>query len=226
VLVDADQVTPSVAVRLGLPLEPNLCTAVDAVAFGLGAVPGALFDLGDGWPVVLVGAPNRRAGEALAPADVVAVGEVLAERFAPVVFDVSAGVGPALGQVDVRAAVVGRAAAVIAVGTATPVGIVRLVEWMDDLRDAGAHASIHVVVNRAPSGRARRAELAGELQRDGRVAGLTFVPADPRVEDAAWTASIVDRGPFARAIETVRRAVADVGLGSERSAALGRRAGV
>jgi hypothetical protein len=226
VLVDADQVTPSVAVRLGLPLEPNLCTAVDAAAFGLGAVPGALFDLGDGWPVVLAGPPSRGAGEVLTASDVVAVGEVLAERFSPVVFDVSAGVGPAFDRTDVRAAIVARAAVVVAVGAANPVGVVRLVEWMDGVHGIGGDASIHVVVNRAPTGRARRAELAGELQRDPRVAGLTFAPLDPRVEDAAWTASIVDRGPFARAIESVHRAVAVESVEGDRSRGTERGAGV
>jgi MinD-like ATPase involved in chromosome partitioning or flagellar assembly len=205
VLVDADEVTPSVAARLGLPLEPNLCSAVDAVAYGLGAVPGALFDLGDGWPAVLVGAPSRRAASALRPADVVAVGAVLAERFAPVVFDISA--GPSTPDLGTAGAVASTADVVVAVGAATPVGVVRLLEWLRELAAIAPSARVHVAVNRAPSARTRRAELAAELQRAVPISGLTFLPADPRVEEAAWAAALVERGPFARAIEPLHEAV-------------------
>ena len=41
------------------------------------------------------------------------------------------------------------------------------------------------------------------------VAGLTFVPTDPKLEDAAWSASVVERGPFARAIDGLAALVAD-----------------
>ena len=205
VVVDADAVTPSVAVRLGLPLEPNLCTAVDAVAFGVGAVPGALFDLGPDWPVVLVGPPNRRAGAALAGRDVAAVGAVLARRYAPVVVDVST--GPGDGPDDPWTALVARAGVVVGVGIGDPVGVVRLSEWIDAAR-AITSAPVVVAVNRAPTSRRRRAEIAADLQGGGQVHALTFVPADPRVEDAAWSASLVDRGPFARAVDEIRSTVA------------------
>jgi MinD-like ATPase involved in chromosome partitioning or flagellar assembly len=198
VVVDADHVTPSIAARLGLPLEPNLCSAVDAVAFGLGAVPGALFDLGDRWPAVLVGAPSRRAADALTPADVRAVADVLGERYAPVVVDLAApatAYGPDLAPVLLE-----RAGAVVAVGAATPVGVVRLVEWIALVDRYVAGTPVHLVVNRASSVRSRRAELASELLASGRAASLTFIPHDPRVEDAVWDAGIPERGAFARAV--------------------------
>ena len=208
VLVDADEVTPSVAARLGLPLEPNLCSAVDVVSRGSGAVPGTLFDLGDEWPAVLVGAPSRRVAAMLRPDEVVAVGDALATRFAPVFVDVSAGARAVHGQPDVCAAVIRRAGVVVAVGVANPVGVIRLVQWVKSLT-VPPGARVHLVVNRAPSGRGRRAELAGELQRDLRVAGVTFVPTDPKLEDAAWSASVVERGPFARAIDELAEVIAN-----------------
>lgn len=214
VLMDADPVAPSVAVRLGLPLEPNVCSAVDAVVFGLGAVPGALFDLGEGWPVVLVGAPSRRTGAALAGRDLVAVADVLGERFAPVIVDVSAGSGSVDGRDDPWSALVARARLVVAVGAATPVAVVGLSGWIDDVRAVAPTAPVYVVVNRAPTARSRRAEIAAELQRDARLGGVTFLPSDPRVDDAAWAASLVERGPFVRAVEPVGRAVlADLSVG-------------
>ncbi|MFM8304589.1 MAG: hypothetical protein ACKOA9_09870 [Actinomycetota bacterium] len=205
VLVDADPVTPSVAPRLGLPLEPNLCTAVDAVGYGLGRVPGSLFDLGAGWPAVLVGVPSRRAGRALRGGDVAAVAEFLARRYTTVVLDVSAGesAGGAGGDDDVVAAVAARATAVVAVGAASPVGVIRLVDWVDDIRTGAPGVPVHFVLNRAPVVRPRRAELAGELADAVPAAGVTFVPSDPRVEDAAWAAALVGRGPFTRALATV-----------------------
>lgn len=202
VLVDADDVTPSIAARLGLPLEPNLCTAVDAVAYGLGAVPGALFDLGEGWPAVLVGAPNRRTAATLRAEDVLAVGDVLSARYSPVVFDVSAG-GVSAGGGEIGPAVVRRASAVVAVGAANPVGVLRLLDWLRDMAPVPHETPIHVLVNRAPERRARRAQVAGEIQREVPTAGLTFAPGDARVEDAAWSASVVARGPFARAVDSL-----------------------
>lgn len=207
VVVDADVETPSIAVRLGLPLEPNLCAAADAAAYGTGGVPGSVFDLGDDWPVVLVGAPNRHAGAALTGVDVVSVGEALAHRFGPVIFDVSAGVAHG-GADDLRSAIVTRSSVLVAVGAADPVGVVRLVEWLDGVSATAPAVTVQVVVNRAPTGRGRRAEIAGEVQRGGRVHGLAFVPFDPRVAEAAWSAALVDRGSFARAVDVVCAAVA------------------
>jgi biotin carboxylase len=97
---------------------------------------------------------------------------------------------------------------VVGVGSADPVGVVRLGEWLRAALDQTPRAAVHVVVNRAPAARARRAEIAQEIQRDGRVSGLTFAPSDARVGEAAWSASLVDRGPFARAMEKLRQAVA------------------
>src|SRR5437773_540845 len=42
-LIDADDVAPAVAQRLGLPIEPNLRTAIDGVEHGRGAVGASVF---------------------------------------------------------------------------------------------------------------------------------------------------------------------------------------
>lgn len=210
VVVDADDRMPAIAARLGLPVEPNLCTAVDAVVYGLGSVVGALFDLGEEWPAVLTGAPTRRAALALRGTEVAAVAAALGESYAPVVLDVGAGGAGADGRADVLAAAVGQASVLVAVSAPTPVGIVRLLEWLRMVAPEGFPASVHVVVNRAPASRRRRAELAGEVQSGWRVTGLTFAPVDTRVEDASWAATLVERGPFVRAIDAVSDACADV----------------
>jgi hypothetical protein len=51
--------------------------------------------------------------------------------------------------------------------------------------------------------------MTRELHRRGRLAGIHFVPSDPRVEERAWDAALVDRGPFARAVDHLARLLTD-----------------
>ena len=190
VVVDAAIDAPGVAPRCGLPLEPNLVTALDAVAFAPANVVHTCFDLGDDWPVVL-GGPLPDAS-ARWPA-ITAVLDALADRFDVVVCDVGPLTTPA-----VAAATLGRADAVVAVGTGTPTGTVRLVDW---IRDRAPTRPPLVVVDRAPVQRARRAQITEEITGEVAVAGVWFVPRDPRVDRAVWTAGLPGRGPFTRAID-------------------------
>ena len=48
-----------------------------------------------------------------------------------------------------------------------------------------------------------RTNIAPEL-----LAGLVFLPEDPRVEDAAWQAAPLRRGPFVRAVADLAAALA------------------
>lgn len=194
VVVDAAIAAPGVAPRCGLPLEPNLVTALDAVTFAADNVVHTCFDLGDGWPVLLGGpvpdATARWSGTA-------AVLDALAERFDPAICDV----GPAADPV-VAGATVARAGVVVAVGAGTPTGTVRLVDWIR------AHPGPPpvVVVDRAPAARARRAQITAEITDAVGVTGVWFVPRDPRVDRAVWTAGLPTRGPFTRAVDEVWRA--------------------
>ena len=83
VLVDAHEVAPSVAGRLGLELEPNLRSAIDACAHGLGELPATIT-----WPPggaaalgVVAGFPSPVAATQVTPDDV--LGVVDAVRAAP-----------------------------------------------------------------------------------------------------------------------------------------------
>ena len=58
VLVDADDVTPAVASRLGLPIEPNLRTAIDALEHGRGELRGSLVSIPHTQCAAVVGLPN------------------------------------------------------------------------------------------------------------------------------------------------------------------------
>ena len=87
VLVDAHEVAPSVAGRLGLELEPNLRSAIDACAHGLGELPATIT-----WPPggaaalgVVAGFPSPVAATQVTPDDVLDVVDAVRERHACVV---------------------------------------------------------------------------------------------------------------------------------------------
>jgi hypothetical protein len=62
-------------------------------------------------------------------------------------------------------------------------------------------------VNRAPSSAFRRGEIRSEILASVRPRTFAFVPADRRVDDAAWSGAVAQRGPFARALREVSAGV-------------------
>lgn len=206
VLVDADEVAPSVAQRLGLAAYPNLRVAVDAVEQAtttLGEVLAPV-DAGRFWALPGLSRPTdwsrTRAGEILA------VVEALARPGVHVLADVAhrvedlAGAGGPPRYASTRA-LLGAADAVVGVGTASPVGIARLLDWAADVRTLAGGAPLHLALNRVPASRYKRGEVAAELRRSLVAASVTFLPADRRVEAAAWGSRLVAAGPFTRAID-------------------------
>ena len=211
VLVDADDCAPSLAQRLALPLWPNLRTAVDAVAHAEGRLQEALTVAPRAGVAVLAGLSSPRDWADVRPAEVLAV----LDRLLDLGVSVAANVGavlealPAQGpqRYGLTRAVVGRADVIVAVGTATPVGVARLLSWSADAAELAPAATLQPLVNRAPVSAFKRDEIADEL---GRVAGLSpplFVPEDRRVEAAAWAGEPVADGPFTRAVERLAAAL-------------------
>jgi MinD-like ATPase involved in chromosome partitioning or flagellar assembly len=207
-LVDADEATPSVSPRLGLPIEPNLRSAIDAVEFGLGSltrtllpVPGAAFG-------VLGGLPNVAAWAQVLPSEVVLVAEAVGRFADEIVINVGhclEDVGGERGRYSISRALLTEADVVIAVGPATPVGASRLLEWLAAARTLTGSAPVVVAVNRAPKGRYRRAELVTEITRTFEPVALRFIPEDRRVRHAAWDGRTVPRGAFTRAVQGLVR---------------------
>lgn len=211
VLVDADEVAPAVAARLGMPIEPNLRSAVDAVEFGLGALPDAVRDHAHGRFSLVGGLPNVAAWSQVRPGEVVRVVRGLAQAHGGVVVDTSApldDVGPgSRGRYALARALLVEADAVVAVGVASPVGVTRLLAWLAAAHSLAPTAPVHVLVNRAPGDRFRRGEIFDEVNRTFPPASISFAPADRRVEAAAWSGALVSRGPFTRAVAGVVPAV-------------------
>ncbi|MET0895639.1 MAG: hypothetical protein ABWY80_07295 [Acidimicrobiia bacterium] len=192
-LIDAAEEAPSLAPRLGLGLEPSLRSAVDAVVHDLGPLEGALVPVTARLQVIPGFPSTAGASQVLAHEMVHVVGAVTASDRV-VVIDV----GRASG--DIAVAVVREAETLLFVLSGTPIGVSRALTWVAQSRELLADVNVHLVVNRAPRDRFKRAELAHELTRTFNPTAVWWLPADRRVDDAMWRAEPVRRGAFADAV--------------------------
>ncbi|HEY2665497.1 MAG TPA: hypothetical protein VGK51_01520 [Actinomycetota bacterium] len=205
-LVDADEVVPSLAQRLGLPPIPNIRTAIDAVFHGGGRLHDALLPVAAGGFELLAGLANPGDWPQVRPQEAAEVVAELRGLRDHVVVNVGAHtedlarVGAA-DRYGVTREVLAAADVVVGVGMATPVGVARLVAWIADVVVLAPGRPVHLVVNRAPASRFVRGEVEAELLRNYAPASLTVVPLDPAVEKAAWRGELVAHGPFTRAVE-------------------------
>ena len=204
VLVDGDDISPSTAQRLGLPVEPNLRTAIDAVEHGL----GALADARDRAGAVAVADPRRNPEPCGLGPGASGRGDPRHRparqrgrerrgrraRSAPRRRHLRAGRN-ATAQALTREADV-----LVAVCDASPVGVARLLAWIVDARLLAASTPLVVVANRAPGSAFRRGELYEEITSSVDVVEVAFVPLDARVADAAWAGQPVASGRFTKAV--------------------------
>jgi MinD-like ATPase involved in chromosome partitioning or flagellar assembly len=211
VLVDADEVVPSIAQRLGLPIEPNLRSAIESVEYGMGDVDATIVRVARELDA-LSGLPNVGAWSQVRPSEVLDVIEEIARTRQLVIANVASrleDVGRGgRSRYGISRAVVGDATDVIGVAPATPVGVTRLLGWVSDVRALNAGATIHLAVNRAPRDAFRKAELEQEIRRTFDPASLVFLPHDPRVEAAAWSGTLVAYGPYVRGVAELATRVA------------------
>jgi MinD-like ATPase involved in chromosome partitioning or flagellar assembly len=218
VLVDADDVAPAVAPRLGLPIEPNLRDAIDAVEYGDGELDAFVAPRANGLCVV-GGLASATAWTQIRPPEMLRLVQRLATGGADrVVLDVAGAledmpVATARPRHAVARALLGEADEIVAVGAATPVGVTRLLAWIADARAFASPSALHVVVNRAPKDAFRRGEIVDEIANAFAVASVTVVPNDRRVEAAAWAGALVGRGPFTRAVAALASELGRVDAG-------------
>ena len=97
--------------------------------------------------------------------------------------------------------------AIVAVVGASPVGVVRALEWSATVCRRAPETPVHLAVNRAPRARYRRAEIHRELVESMSPSSITWLPADRNVDAAAWNGDVVSRGPFHAAIRRLAEAV-------------------
>jgi hypothetical protein len=111
------------------------------------------------------------------------------------------------------------AGAVLGVVHASPVGVVRGLEWTVDTLARRATTPLHLVVNHAPRSRFRQEEIRSEIERTVRPASLVWCPHDRAVESAAWDGLPVGRGAFRGACSRLAAAVDPATVVSRRSRA-------
>ncbi|MGH2770452.1 MAG: AAA family ATPase [Actinomycetota bacterium] len=205
VVMDADEAFPAIAQRLGLPLVPNIRTAVDALFHSTGEVSEALMAVAGGGYEVLAGLANPGDWSQLRPFEVTEVARELAGLRDHVIVnvgremeDVTRFGGP--DRFGITRAMIEEADVVVGVGAASPVGVARLLSWIAEAAPVAAARPIHVVVNKAPVSKFIRAELDHEIRRTYAMASLHFVPFDAAVETAAWRGEVVAAGPFVKAV--------------------------
>jgi MinD-like ATPase involved in chromosome partitioning or flagellar assembly len=211
VLVDADDVAPAIAARLGLPIEPNLRTAIDAVEHARGALLDSLTTDRSGALPVLAGLPNPSAWVHVRPGEVARLVQRLADDTDFVVVDGVGSLedvgGAPRGRFAVARALTVEADVIVGVCAATPVGAARFLSWAVQARALAPDATLVVAVNRAPLARYRRGELFEELTRSLPPVHIAFLAEDRRVTDAMWDGRLVRTGPFTRGASALARAV-------------------
>ncbi len=214
-LLDCDEVGPSVARRLGFHLHPNVLSAIDAVS----NVTRPLTEM--------VGRPTDRTASAV-NFDVIP-GIASSEDWAqmrsmdledlfiaarkswkyivcntgPFAEDLS---GYGIERFGATRATLEKADVIIGVMLPTPTGYMRFLDWIASIRTLGADRAVYVVVNRAPKSAYIRGEIESQLSRDVDsrfIAGLFFVPEDERVTKAEWEGQRVHKGPFLTGVAEV-----------------------
>lgn len=231
ILVDADDVAPSVARRLLFNLDPNILTALDDVHYGAGTLRNSVGVRQGTAPgsvhfAAIPGLANAADWNLIRDGDLITLIDELERAWDHVVInagphleDLGAGMGP--DRFGASRATVSRADRLIGVCSASPLGVLRFLDWAAEARALQPDVPIWVVVNRAPKSSYKRAELEQELRQNigpEILAGLSFVPHDDRVADAVWDGAPVARGPFTKAVGELARIVPIT------AAAAGRRA--
>jgi MinD-like ATPase involved in chromosome partitioning or flagellar assembly len=207
VLVDLDEVAPSVAQRLGLPMLPNLRTAIDAVTHNITPLEASL--LHSEGLAVLAGLSNDRDWMDVRTFEVSAVIEQLQHRSHSVVINVGSQLGEVGfgdgGRFALSRLGVSVADWLVAVGLPQPVGITRLTAWTHAAASLNPDARQTLIVNRAPRSPFRRAEIAEELSAATGQRDIRFIGDDPQLRSATWNGQRVRTGRLRRACRSWAR---------------------
>ncbi len=212
-LVDADDVGPSVAQRLGCDVHPNLRTAIDVVNNGTGDLKDVLIDIRPGGFSVVGGLANRRDWFELRPGDVSTTVLELARIRDGVVINVSSRLEdlPALGgpaRYGVTRAMLALADAVVLVAGPTPVGVARVLDWIAEARPLIESTPLFVAFNAIRGGTFKAAEIESELREVYQPGGVSFIPHDKHLMHATWQGVLPGPGPFSRALQPIGAAAA------------------
>lgn len=211
-LVDGDDVVPSVAQRLGLALHPNIRTSVDALLHQPDRLDRTFHTLRRAPIDVVAGVSNSQDWIELRAGDVVGLVTDETKRRSFVVANVSSriedlafhGGAPRYG---LARALIGAADQLVVVSAPSAIGVARTLEWIAQVRALAPHRPVHLVFNMAPRSSFKLGELTQELTRTYAPFSLTVVPEDRRVPEAAWDGDLVKNGLFVKGIQELASAL-------------------
>ncbi len=210
-LVDADDQSPGLALRLDLTALPNLRDAIDSAASGSDDLTRLLHTTRDLGMRLLPGLAAPEEWETLRAGDVIRVLAALASDAAVVVANVGGRVEqlPGAGRLARFAtarAVIGTADVVLLVSTGTTRGVRLAADWAVAVRGIVDFERVHVILNRHAAGHYSASQLRSALD-PLRPSSLTLLPYDRRVLRAEWDGVPVLRGPFRKRVRRLARAV-------------------
>ncbi len=219
VLLDVDEVSPSIARRLGLAIHPHIVTAADAArservaldgfaertvrdCFARSAIDGPALPFD-----VICGFAARDDWSLVRPDEVVHLIGVLTAT-APVVVRLGpileAGTGDR-PRYDLSRSIPQVADRLVVVVDASPTGLLRGVDWLGDLLPLAGAKRLDVIANRAPTVRASQRQIVEQLRRllGDRLDSIQVVAHDRRVERAAWDGAVAAGGKLRSAVRTI-----------------------
>jgi hypothetical protein len=201
VLVDLDELAPSIAQRLGLPLLPNLRSAIDAITHRVSSIESSLTY--SGRLAVLTGLTGERDWMDVRTFEVSAVLSELRARATNVVVNVGCQLGEVGfgdgGRFALSRLGVSMADRLVVVGLPHPVAVSRITAWSLAAEGLNPGAPQTLIINRAPRSHFRRSEISQELTAATGQPRVQFVGEDPQLRTSAWTGNRSRTGRVARA---------------------------
>ena len=228
-LIDCDEVGPSVARRLGFHLHPNILSAIDVVANvskPLAQVVGRPSDRAANavYFDVIPGIANLEDWVQLRNTEINDLFNAVRKTWrycvaniGPMLEDLS---GYGMERFASSRTTCENSEVIVGVMSPTPTGYLRFLDWMTSLRTIGKENAVSIVVNNAPKSAYVRGEIESQLIRDidaRYIASINFVPFDERVNKANWEGQRVTKGVFVSAIADLAKVVAPVYAASSRS---------
>jgi len=203
VLVDFDSTWPSVAQRLDLPLHPNIRTAIDHALHRPDRLSESFHD--SGRLAVIGGRADGGQHEGISSEISRADALMLMDAIGVVADVLVCDLGP-MGEFS--SALTREFDTLMVVGTATPVGVGRLIRTVGAILVRNSGSSLVAVANKTGRGGFRRSEVAGEIGRALPDVPVMTLPFDPSLEDAAWNGTLAGKGRFARSVQEMSSLVA------------------
>lgn len=207
-LIDCDEVGPSVARRLGYHLHPNILSAIDSVANMTSHLTENVGRPSDRVAnninfEVIPGISNPEDWSQLRGSDLSDLfvsarktWRYIIANTGPFAEDLS---GYGIERFGATRTALEYADIIVGVMSPTPTGYMRFLDWLASLRGISGDREVFIVVNQAPKSSYIRGEIENQLAKDidpRFVSGLFFIPFDERVHKAEWEGQRVSKGSF------------------------------